>query len=72
MQETAVALGILRERGRNWIHANPIARGINRRRARRIEMVHTGFGGRLHGKGPYRRKGDMGPRRGAHPTLTIA
>jgi hypothetical protein len=68
MQEAAVVLSILRERGRNWIHANPIARGINRRRARRIEMVHTGFGGRLHGKGPYGRKGDMGPRRAAHPT----
>jgi hypothetical protein len=35
----------------------PRARGISRRRARRIETVHTGSGGRLHGKGPNPAKG---------------
>ena len=33
------------------------ARGINRWRARCIETVHAGFGGRLHGKGPDHPKG---------------
>ncbi len=29
---------------------------------------HAGFGGRLHGKGPYPHISDTGPRRAAHPT----
>jgi hypothetical protein len=46
MQETEVVLSVLRERGSR-------ARGINRWRARCIERMHAGFGGRLHGKGPH-------------------
>jgi len=30
--------------------------------------VHTGFGGRLHGKGPSSCSMNTGPRRAAHPT----
>ena len=44
MQETEVVLSVLRARGSR-------ARGINRWRARCIERMHAGFGGRLHGKG---------------------
>src|SRR5512133_2019786 len=39
--------------GNDWIHANPVARGINRWRARCPESGHAGFGGRLHRKGPH-------------------
>ena len=46
MQETEVVLSVLRARGSR-------ARGINRWRARCIERMHAGFGGRLHGKGPH-------------------
>lgn len=36
----------------DWILANPVARDINRGRARYTERVHPGFEGRLPGKGP--------------------
>ena len=46
------------------------AHGINRWRARCIERMHAGFGGRLCGKGPHH--SDVGPRRAAHPTRSHA
>ena len=46
MQETEVVLSVIRARGSR-------ARGKNRWRARCIERMHAGFGGRLHGKGPH-------------------